>query len=248
MIREIPISLSVQGRRQRRWLVIILLLFIIITVIYLGFNITKINVIGCDYYTEEQIIEKVIVDKLDHNSLYIYLKNRFIKPTEIPFVQKYDIEIVNRNTIDIHVYEKTMIGCIRYMGQILYFDKDGMIVESSNRKIDYVPFVIGLKYDRLVLHEKLELEQDKLLDTILNITQLIRKYELTIDTISFDMNNEIILTSGDIKILLGKHEVYDEQMANLANILPKTVGLKGELDMIDYSEDDEEFIFRPANK
>ncbi len=248
MMRKIPKDSSYNSRKRRRWLVFILLLFIIITIIYFGFNITQINVMGCDYYTEEQIIEKVIVNKRDHNSIYLYLKNLFVKPTEIPFIQQYDIEIVNRSTIDINVYEKTMIGCIRYMGQILYFDKDGMIVESSNRKIDYVPFVVGLQYEKLVLHEKLELEQEKLLDTILNITQLIRKYELSIETITFTSNHEIILISGDIRILLGKHDVYDEQMANLANIMPKTIGLKGELDMEDFSEEDETFIFRPAKQ
>lgn len=245
MMREIPKDSRRKVRKRRGWLVLILLLFIIITVIYFGFQITNIHVVGCDYYTEEQITEQIIVNNRDSNSLYLYLKNRFIKPIEIPFIQKYDVEIINRNTIEINVYEKTMIGCIQYMGQILYFDKDGMVVESSIRKIDYVPFVVGLQYKKLVIHEKIELEQEKLLDTILELTQLIRKYELTIDTISFNASDEITLISGDVRILLGKHDVYDEQMANLANILPKTIGLKGELDMIHFSEDDDTFIFRP---
>lgn len=248
MIRNIQKKSKYQTNSFKKFLIVIMILLIGMLIFYFGFRITKINIIGCDYYTEDQIKDKLIVDEFDKNSLFLFLKHKYFDKTEIPFIQKIDIDLVNRNTVDINVYEKTMIGCIEYMGQILYFDKDGVIVESSKRKIDYVPYIVGLKYDKLVLHEKIETPQDKLLVIILNLTQLIRKYELPIDKISFSPNNEVTLISGDIRISLGKHDLYDEQMANLKNILAESKGLKGSLDMSDFTEEYNTFVFRPDKK
>lgn len=239
-------SRSFSGLRIFFSLIIILLISMFI--LCFGFRITKVNVIGCDYYTEEQIKSKLILNELDENSLFLFLKHKYFDKTKLPFIQKIDIEIVNPKTVNIHVYEKTMIGCIEYMGQILYFDQDGVIVESSKRKIDYVPYIVGLKYDKLVLHQKIETPQDNLLGVILNITKLIRKYQLPIDKISFSPNNEVTLISKEMKIQLGKQEVYDEQLANLKNILEKKVDLKGTLDMSDFTKENNVYVFKPDKK
>ncbi|ROR30744.1 cell division protein FtsQ [Mobilisporobacter senegalensis] len=245
MIHDVQKKSNYGKKKFKKFLILFIILLIAILILYFGFRITKVNVIGCDYYTEEQIKNKLIVNEFDKNSLFLFLKHKYFDKTEIPFIQKIDIELVNQNTVDINVYEKTMIGCIEYMGQILYFDKDGIIVESSKRKIDYVPYIVGLKYDKLVLNEKIETPNDKLLVTILNITQLIRKYQLPIDKISFSPNNEVTLISSDIRVLLGKHDLYDEQMANLKNILQKSGNLKGVLDMSNFTEENNTFVFKP---
>ena len=46
----------------------------------------------------------------------------------------------------ITVYEKAVIGYIRYMGCNMYFDKDGIVVESSTETFEKVPEIIGLKF------------------------------------------------------------------------------------------------------
>lgn len=246
MIRKIQKNSSrITVHKGKKIIIILMSLLILIVIFLFGFRITNVNVIGCDYYTKEQIEKKVIVDEIDNYSLLLFLKNKYFQNISIPFVQKIEIEVENRNTVTIHVYEKVMIGCIEYMGQILYFDKDGYIVESSTRKIDYVPYIVGLQYDKLVLHEKIEIQKEELFQTILNLTQLIRKYELPIEKISFNPNSEVTLIKSDIRVLLGKHKLYDEQMANLKNILPKADGLSGELDMTDFNQEDKLLIFKP---
>lgn len=232
----------------KKVLILFIILLISIFLFYFGFHITKVKVTGCDYYTEEQIKNKLIVNEFDRNSLLLFLKHKYFDKAEIPFIQKIDVELVNRNTVNINVYEKTMIGCIEYMGQILYFDQDGVVVESSKRKLDYVPYIAGLKYNKLVLHQRIETPQDKLLGIILNITQLIKKHQLPIDKISFSPDNEVTLISKDMKILLGKHDIYDEAMANLKNILEKTGDLKGTLDMSDFTKENNVYVFKPEKK
>ncbi len=39
-------------------------------------------------------------------------------------------------SLKIRVYEKNMVGYVRYLGQDVYFDKDGIVVESSTQELE----------------------------------------------------------------------------------------------------------------
>ena len=69
------------------------------------------------------------------------------------------------------------------MGEYLYLDKDGTIVESSQEKIEGVPLVTGVRFQEMNLHEQLKVEDESIFDTILAISLLIQRYELDIDKI-----------------------------------------------------------------
>lgn len=65
-----------------------------------------------------------------------------------------DVNVVSHDSIRITVYEKSLAGYVTYLGRYLYFDRNGMVVESSSEKIDDVPEVTGLSFDHIVLHEE----------------------------------------------------------------------------------------------
>ena len=132
------------------------------------------------------------------------------------------------------------------MGEYLYLDKDGTIVETSKEKIEGIPVVTGLSFQEMNLHEVLKVEDDSVFDTILAISLLIQRYELDIDKIFFNYKYEVTLYSDNIKILLGKQEYYDTQIADLTNILPlaQEKKLSGILDMETYTGNESEIIFR----
>lgn len=210
------------------------------------FKLKELKVTGCDYYTEDEISERFEQSVFDKNTTIFYIKYKFFKSVSIPFVDGYEIDFVNRNKIHINIYEKAMISCIKYMGEFLYLDKDGTIVEASQEKIEGVPLVMGVRFQEMNLHEQLKVEDDSIFDTILAISLLIQRYELDIDKIFFNYKYEVTLYSGDIKILLGKQKYYDTQIADLTNILPlaKKKSLKGVLDMENYTGDQNKIIFR----
>ena len=135
---------------------VILLLLALLTVILLTqFKITKIKMSGNEHYTQkelEEILKKK--DYVDNTVLYV-LKCKLVPPKGIPFVESMDIEYKNRNTIEITIYEKAMAGCIENMGEYMYFDKDGIVLESSPKRFDDVPLVKGLSFESAVLNEKL---------------------------------------------------------------------------------------------
>lgn len=62
---------------------------------------------------------------------------------EIPFIAKTVIDIKWPSTINITVYEKSIIGYVYYYGSYMYFDKDGTVVESSYELLDGIPEIKG---------------------------------------------------------------------------------------------------------
>lgn len=210
------------------------------------FQLKKVEVTGCHYYTQEEIADEFKQSFFDDNTIVFYLKYKFFKDISIPFVDGFDMDFVNRNKIHINIYEKAMISCIKYMGEYLYLDKDGTIVETSTEKMGDIPLITGLTFDEMSLHGKLKVRDDSIFDTILAISLLIQRYQLEIDKIYFNYNYEVTMYSGKIKILLGKQKYYDTQIADLKNILPiaKKKNLSGVLDMEDYTGDQSTVILR----
>ncbi|ABX42833.1 cell division protein FtsQ/DivIB [Lachnoclostridium phytofermentans] len=224
-------------------LAILLIILIAVIVLFMNFRLENVIVEGSTRYTEEEIKNRLITKKTDQITLFYYLRQRFSEPVSIPFVQKVVVSMENRNTIHVTVYEKMVVGCVEMMGSYLYFDMDGIVVESTKDKLEDIPQVTGLKFNKLVLHEKLEVQKEGLFETILNVTKLIKKNELPIDAMRFNSEYELTLTSDGIEVSLGRKEFYDEQLAALKNILEAAGDKKlKSIDMKNYSKNNKNII------
>ena len=229
--------------------IILLLVCGIPTILFIyTFNLKNIEVIGATRYTNEQMIEKIIQDKTDRNTLLLYFKHQYFKDIKIPFIEKIDLELIDNNTVAIQVYEKSVIGCVEFMGEYLYFDKDGIVVESSSQQLEDIPLIMGLQFNTIILNEKLEVHRQELYGAILNLTQLIDKYELDVSTIRFNSKSEVTIDCGDIKFLLGKRKTYDEVLSQITNILNETKGMKLEVDLRKYEKGTNAIIAKPENQ
>lgn len=112
----------------------------------------------------------------------------------------------------ITVYEKAVIGYIRYMGCNMYFDKDGIVVESSTETFEKVPEIIGLKFNSIVLDSKLEVGDDEVFRHILDLTQSFDKYNLDVSKVYFDSSDNVILYIDEVKVYLGKSDDYTDKL------------------------------------
>ena len=223
---------------------------IIILSFVMSFTMIKTTIIDeGSNYTKKEIENMVIDGMMDHNSIYLFLKYRYSEQEKIPFIEYIDVSWVNATTVKIKVYDKKIIGCTNYMNQFIYFDKDGLVIETSTKRQRTIPYITGLNFKEVTLHNKIKVQDDEIFNTILAVTQQISKYNLDIGEINFDKKNNITLYSGDITILLGKKETYDEQLAKLQNMLveAKKKNLKGTLHMENYVEGQNRIIFNKNN-
>ncbi len=213
-----------------------------------NYTITNIYVTGNTHYTNDEIIDMVIKDSLSHNSIYLSLKYRDKSIEGVPFVEKMDVDIVSPDTVRINVYEKAVAGYIAYLGRYMYFDRDGIVCESSLEPSDTVPQVMGLSFDYCIMHEKLPIENQNIFEEILDITQLLAKYQLGADRIFFDSEYNVYLYFGEIEVSLGTEQFIDEKIIQLQYILPDLSGKKGILEMKDFDDDTKNITFEEKNQ
>lgn len=207
------------------------------------FTVKNIEVEGNVHYSDEEIQEMVLGGRMGRNSLFLSLKYHHRQIEDIPFVETMDVKIVSSDTVKITVYEKAMAGYVEYMGQYFYFDKDGTVVESSTVKTLGIPQIKGLSFSHIVLLEKLPVEDDKIFHHILDISQLLEKYGISVQQIYFDKNYKITLYYNDAKIKLGDTDYIDEKIMKLKQILPNIEDKKGILQMENYTPDSTNITF-----
>ena len=209
-----------------------------------NYSLDKIQVTGNIHYTEDEIKEIFSEQIKLGNTVFFMLENKLHPVTDIPFVAKFEVEMINQHTVTITVYEKGMAGCILYMDQYVYFDDTGTVLETSAEKLDDVPCIDGLKFDEIVMGEELPVEDEDMFQDILTMTQLIDKNGLIIDRIRYDSDGNIILYKDDIKIILGSGGQLEDKIMNLGNILSEVEGKSGTLDMSDYENSNGKVIFK----
>lgn len=225
------------------FMICVVTLCILILLLKHFFTITDVTVTGNEHYSDDEIIDFVIQKPYEENSIFLYLKYNNKSVKDIPFVQQMDVEIESPTSVKIMVYEKALAGYVEYLGHYMYFDKDGIVVESSKIATPGIPFVTGLSFDHVVLYEKLPVEDDSIFMLILNITQLLNKYDISTDRIFFDINGEIILYFGNARVYLGTSDYIDEKINEMHLLLPKLEGYSGVLHMENYSGEEGVFSF-----
>jgi cell division protein FtsQ len=182
-----------------------------------------------------------------HNSLYLAMKYKNRSVENIPFLDAMDVTVLAPDTIKITVYEKALAGYVKYMNTYVYFDKDGYVVESSSIRTAGIPQVTGLSFDYVVLGQPLPVKEEykDVFGTILELTKLLNKYELSADRIYFHSDSEITLYFGDAKVALGSEtDKLEDKIMCLPNMLPNLQGLSGTLQMETYN-DKGEYTFKP---
>lgn len=233
-----------KARKKKRLFIISIIVAALIAAcaaVYFGFRTDKITYVGNSHYSNEEMTSRIFGNDTPNTVLYTLFGN---KKKTIPFIQKYDVEIQWPRGMYITVYEKAVIGYIRYMGCNMYFDKDGIVVESSTETFEKVPEIIGLKFNSIVLDSKLEVGDDEVFRHILDLTQSFDKYNLDVSKVYFDSSDNVILYIDEVKVYLGKSDDYTDKLFELKQMETKFAGLKGSLYMQDYTKDSPSIIFK----
>lgn len=208
--------------------------------------IRNIYVDGNSRYTDEEIVGMVLKDELSRNSLILSARYRDKSITDIPFIEKMDVKIESRDTVRINVYEKALAGYIAYLGNYVYFDRDGIVVESSGRQMEGVPQVLGLDFGYVVMYDRLPVDNDRVFAEILDIAQLLEKFELEADKIFFDAKYHVYLYFGSIRAEIGTEEYISEKIGQLPGILEKLEGKSGVIRMREYTPEKESITFEES--
>lgn len=199
-------------------------------------RIRNVSVEGNVRYSAEQIEDLLFAGGWDRNSLAAYLRYRSRPHKQIPFVEDYEISFKDPFSVEVIVYEKSVVGYVSYMSSYMYFDKDGIIVESSSSRLEGIPWVTGLTFGQIVLNQPLPVEDGQIFEQIMNLTQDLAINGISADQIRYDSYKNVTLTIGDVEVYLGDHKGMNGKIAELHDILPELAGMAGTLYLDTYDE------------
>lgn len=216
----------------------------VLIIVVISLRISNVDISGNKQYNDKQIQKLIFSNEWMKNPLVFYFNTKFGKQEKIPFVSRYDVEIKSLTSVKITVYEKNVVGYIQYFGTNMYFDKDGIVTESSDVVLEGVPKITGIKFDYIVLHSKIPVEDERLFNNIMDITQLLDKYQIKVDRIFISDTMEMTLYIEEVKVELGKSDNINEKIIDLNDMMENLQGLSGTLDMREYDSADEGYTFK----
>lgn len=234
--------------KQKVWMSVAALALVCIAAlafVLMYFRVTKIEVIGNSHYTADQIEGMVLNGDITDNSLILSVRYRNKSIGDIPFIESMDVEVLSHDSIRIMVYEKSLAGCVTYLGNYMYFDREGIVVESASVATEGVPEITGLHFEYVQLYEPLPVENGEIFKDILTLTQLLDKYEIHADKIYFDPDMKVTLYFGQARVRLGDDSHIDEKIMQLSVMVPAIRGKSGMLDMSDFNENTKSLTFEP---
>ena len=209
-------------------------------ILLLSVHIQNISVTGSNKYSEKQIEEFLFSGRWGKNSAYAYFADRFKPHRQIPFVEDYKVVFHGPFQVEVIIYEKSIVGYVSYMSSYMYFDKDGIVVESSGNKLEGVPLITGLDFGQLILHRPLPVKDQTVFQDILNLTQQLSLHNIVVDRIEYNSHNKATLYMGEMQVSLGDDANVDSKISVLSDILaahPQLVGMKGVIELENYNEE-----------
>lgn len=108
-------------------------LFVCFVILHFLFRVKRVTIEGNTYYSQTDMAERFQSNILERNVLSFWLLDKCSLTPKLPFVREYEVSYPNMNEIHIKLYEKTIVAGIAYSNQYIYFDKDGMVLQSSRR-------------------------------------------------------------------------------------------------------------------
>ena len=226
---------------------ILIFIFVLAIAVVIGikvFVIKNVEVEGNSLYDAATIEKVVLNDDYSWNTLYVYFKYKFKKTEALPFIDTMEISIKDPQTIHIEVYEKGSIGYlyISGIGENAYFDKDGIVVETSSDVLPDIPKIEGISCDEVVLYEKLPIPENQLKD-MLTLTQALKRNNLVPDSITYDSQSLPVLSYGNIRVEVGDTDKLTQKVERISKILPTIKGMSGTLHLENWTEETTNIVF-----
>lgn len=206
------------------------------------FHVSKVEVMDNSHYTEEEIQKMVLKGAFSSNSVLAPITCSKNKVTDVPYVEGYTVSRSGRNSIVISVREKSVVGCISYLDNYVYFDRNGMFVEGDKQKDESIPYFEGIQVKKVIMNEKLPIK-DAVLNTAVALSTIFAKSDLQPDYIQLEEDYTIDLIYGDITVKLGKDKYLEDKMARAIAILPQITGEKGILHVENITESSKTVTF-----
>lgn len=201
-------------------LVVVALIAIIIMVCPF-FNIKQKIIVGNNVVTNDTILKTI---EVTDQTVNLYAFNSLKAESNLlknPYIQSVDFSRHFPDTLEIDITERKVCGYVPYMGNYLYIDNNGRVLDIQSSYTQPLPVVIGLDFTEFTLGEILKVNNNDAFEIVVELAKLISKYELLNDIIKVDVSktSDIHIYVNKIDVLFGNFTDYNWKMSALNEIL-----------------------------
>lgn len=190
-------------------LIVIMAMAVLVLLVFLLFHVRKIEVTGNQYVSEDEVVQWVQQDTMATNSLYILFQQKFNRQQALPLVEETVVSLKNPWTVQVKVYEKSIIGYLENNGQRIYFDEDGgVILISEEESMEGVTRVDGLNVDltNIKEHATMSISNPEALVLVTEAISSLKRSELSPDSINIS-GSDVSMVFGVVTVYLGDEDL-----------------------------------------
>lgn len=214
--------------------VVLLLTIINITLATLLLTyVQDIRVEGTENSQQSAIVSWIQEDPLTVNSLYTLFKFKTGAYTLPVYLEDVKVSLSAPWKVKVEVTEKQIIGCLINNDSYIYFDEEGLVLEKSAEYKESVPLIEGLEVENANKYEVLQVSNEKVFNYFVNVTEQIKKNELSPDRIVWE-DDSMNLYFEQVCVQLGKSN-FEVKVIQLTPILEKLEGKSGTLHLEHYT-------------
>ncbi len=184
------------------------------------FNVTSIEIHGIDNLSEEDVRAMLTGKEGDNIILFNTLKcEKNIKQNN--YVESVTVRRAMPSTVIVNITEYKLRAYIPYMGNYLYINDNGRVLDVRNSFTKQLPVLVGLKFDKFSLGERLEVENPEAYDVMVELSLLFEKYSLLGDIVKVDVSDttDIHLYIDKIDVDFGSFENVNKKILTLIEVI-----------------------------
>lgn len=235
---------AVRGRRKGRILVKAIgaaaVLAAVGTVILASpvFAVQNIEINELQYFTKEDICSRIGLETGDNGVFFNKGKAEKILESD-KYISSVDISFRFPDTMVITVDENRICGYINYLGNYLYLDREGRVIDVKSETSENLPIIEGLKFSSFTVGEVMQVENQESFEAALVISKAMSKYDVLDKKVSINVadSENIYAYVDNIKVLLGDTSRMEEKIKTMSEAVAEIPeGDMGTLDLQDLSK------------
>lgn len=202
------------------------------------FAVRNIEINDTRYFTSDEICSKIGLYTGDNG--VFFNKGRAEKILESDkYISEADVSFRFPDTMVITIDENRIYGYINYLGDYLYIDREGRVIDVKGETEESLPVIEGLKFNSFTIGEVMRVENEDSFEAALIISNAMSKYEVEGKKVSVNVADcdNLYAYIDNIKVLLGDTSRMEEKIKTMAEAVAEIPeGDMGTLDLQDLSK------------
>ncbi len=216
--------------------IIVAIVAVLLISLWFLFKIRTVTVEGNTFFKEDEVAKTYQTSFFQKNVLTNLIYDALGFTKDPPYVREAELSYPSFGELHIKLVEKKILAGVKFSRHYIYFDKDGMVLKTTEEEIKDIPYFETDDVTDFTLYQTLSTGREELLSQMLNMSSRLTYYSIDWDKAVFDTEGHAELHSGKVTVKLGRRSDYDEVISILPDIMKtaKRSGDKGTIDMTNY--------------